>query len=282
MVGGRGTTYSWSAGTPYRPPSPLGSVEMRDGGWSAGGGGLRLGAVAGNSGEGGAGRGSEAQDRRRPTSDHIARRAGTVAADSQQNAPVLEAQATVVKTVAKLIGPAVVHIEADVPSQTLEHNRDPRVEESGSGVIIQRKNHFYVLTNRHVFRDAPRDGIRIYLADGRRLHPQGVLADEGTDVGVLPIEAADLIAAPVGDSDRMEIGDFVLAVGSPFGLSHSVTFGIIIRRGRHDLDLSDDAVRFRISCRPTLHQSRQQRRTVVQLARRGHRHQHGHCQQFGR
>jgi serine protease Do len=161
-----------------------------------------------------------------------------------QNAAVLEAQATVLKTVAKLIGPTVVHIEADVPQQTLEHNRDRHVEEAGSGVIVQRKGRFYVLTNRHVFRNAPAGGIRIYLADGRELHPQRVLEDEETDVGVLAVEAADLIASPVGDSDRMEIGDFVLAVGSPFGLSHSVTFGIISARGRHDLQLGDDSVRF--------------------------------------
>ena len=70
-----------------------------------------------------------------------------------------------------------------------------------------------------------------------------MLEDEETDVGVLAIEAADLLASPVGDSDRMEIGDFVLAVGSPFGLSHSVTFGIIAR-GRHDLQLGADSVRF--------------------------------------
>ena len=157
---------------------------------------------------------------------------------------MLEAQATVVKTVAKLIGPTVVHIEADVPQQTLEHNRNRHVEESGSGVVIQRKGRFYVLTNRHVFRDAPANGIRIGLADGRRLHPQRVLEDQETDVGVLCVEAADLIAAPVGDSDRMEIGDFVLAVGSPFGLSHSVTFGIISARGRHDLQMGDESIRF--------------------------------------
>src|SRR5208337_3995549 len=55
----------------------------------------------------------------------------------EQNAPVLEAQATVLKTVAKLIGPTVVHIEADVPQRTLEHNLDRHVEEAGSGVIIE-------------------------------------------------------------------------------------------------------------------------------------------------
>ena len=111
-------------------------------------------------------------------------------------------------------------------------------------MIIERRGRFYVLTNRHVFRDAPPAGIRIYLADGRELHPARVLEDEETDVGVLAVEAADLIAAPVGDSDRMEIGDFVLAVGSPFGLSHSVTFGIISARGRHDLHMGDELIRF--------------------------------------
>ena len=60
----------------------------------------------------------------------------------------------------------------------------------------------------------------------------------------MAVEAADLIPASLGDSDRMEIGDFVLAVGSPFGLSHSVTFGIISARGRHDLELGDATIRF--------------------------------------
>ena len=90
----------------------------------------------------------------------------------EQNIAVLEAQATVVKTVAKLIGPSVVHIEADVPQQTLEHVGDRHIEEAGSGVIIQRNGRFYVLTNRHVFRNAPPDGTRIRLADGRQLRPQ--------------------------------------------------------------------------------------------------------------
>ena len=66
-----------------------------------------------------------------------------------------------------------------------------------------------------------------------------------TDVAVLAVSAPDLTAAPLGDSDRMEIGDFVLAVGSPFGLSHSVTFGIISAKGRRDLHLGEvDTVQF--------------------------------------
>ena len=162
----------------------------------------------------------------------------------EQNAPVVEAQAAVLKAVAKLLGPTVVHIEADVPRQGLMSAKERQSEESGSGVIIQRGGRYYVLTNWHVFRNAPPEGIRIGLADRRMLHPLRILQDEETDVGVLPIDAADLVAAPLGDSDRMEVGDFVLAAGSPFGLSHSVTFGIISARGRHDLELSDANIRF--------------------------------------
>ena len=62
---------------------------------------------------------------------------------------------------------------------------------------------------------------------------------------MLAVSAPDLTAAPVGDSDRMQIGDFVLAVGSPFGLSHSVTFGIISAKGRRKLALGDaNTIRF--------------------------------------
>jgi serine protease Do len=162
---------------------------------------------------------------------------------------VLEAQSTVVKLVAKLMGPAVVHIEADITSvdrtvsnpaeanPTYNHTR--HVEEAGSGVIIEQNHRYYVLTNRHVVRGAAPAAIRISLADGRLLHPVEVREDRKTDVAVLPISAPDLMPATLGDSSRLEIGDFVLAVGSPFGLSHSVTFGIISAKGRRALRLAE-------------------------------------------
>ena len=161
-----------------------------------------------------------------------------------QHVPALESQALVLKTVAKLVSPTVVFVEADVPQQTLQHSRDRRLEEAGSGVIIQWKNKFYVLTNRHVIQNAPPESVRISLADGRQLHPQRILLDPETDVAVLGVDAPELVPAPLGNSDRMEIGDFVLAIGSPFGLSHSVTFGIISAKGRRDLPLGDATVRF--------------------------------------
>jgi len=152
----------------------------------------------------------------------------------------LESQSAVVKLVAKLMGPAVVHIEADIPPEANPSSmRNRHVEEAGSGVIIERKHRYYVLTNRHVVRGAAPEAIRINLADGRLLHPTEVLEDRKTDVAVLPISAPDLAAASLGDSSRLEIGDFVLAVGSPFGLSHSVTFGIISAKGRRSLRLAE-------------------------------------------
>ena len=157
---------------------------------------------------------------------------------------VLEAQSAVLKIVAKLVGPAVVHIEADIPPEANStFSRGRHVEEAGSGVIIQWKDNYYVLTNRHVIRGTAPEGIKINLSDGRRIHPSKVLEDPETDVAVLAISEPDLIAAAVGDSDRMQIGDFVLAVGSPFGLSHSVTFGIISAKGRRDLRLGETTVR---------------------------------------
>ena len=201
----------------------------------------------------------------------------------EQNAPVLEAQAAVVKAVVKLVDPSVVHIKADVPRRGVLSGRERQIEESGSGVIVQRNGRYYVLTNWHVFRGAPADAIRINLVDGREIHPQRVLQDEETDVGVLAIEPSDLIAATLGDSDRMEIGDFVLAVGSPFGLSHSVTFGIISARGRHDLELGDATIRFQdfLQTDAAINPGNSGG-PLVQPARRGHRHQHGHRQQFRR
>ncbi len=163
----------------------------------------------------------------------------------RRQAEVLEKQAAVVKTVAKLIGPAVVHIEADVSNrQSLQYGSGRHVEESGSGVIVDLKGKFYVLTNRHVIRGAVPEGIKIGLHDGRRIHPAKVWEDPETDIAVMAVSAPDLAASPLGDSDRMEIGDFVLAVGSPFGLSHSVTYGIISAKGRRDLALGGAGVRF--------------------------------------
>lgn len=158
----------------------------------------------------------------------------------RQQAAVVEAQSAVVKLVAKLVGPAVVHITADTaPHSALQVGGGKHLEEAGSGVIVQWDGKYYVLTSRHVIRGASRDGIRIKLADGRRVYPDKIWDDTETDVAVLAITASDLVPGLLGNSDAVEIGDFVLAMGSPFGLSQSVTYGIISAKGRRDLKVGE-------------------------------------------
>ncbi|NLS95236.1 MAG: PDZ domain-containing protein [Planctomycetaceae bacterium] len=163
----------------------------------------------------------------------------------QAHAAVLQAQSDAAKLIVKLVGPAVVHIDADVTDQTVPiHGRRRFREEAGSGVIVRIGDAFCVLTNRHVVNGAAPDKIKITLADGRPIQPKQVWTEMQTDVGVLRIEAPDLVAADVGDSDALEIGDFVFAMGSPFGLSHSVTFGIISAKGRRELELGHSGLEF--------------------------------------
>ena len=162
-----------------------------------------------------------------------------------RHAEVLESQSAVLKIVSKLVGPAVVFIQSNTPSEDGPiFDRAKQIEESGSGVIIEFRGKHYVLTNWHVVRHATAETIRINLADGRAIRPINVLVDPETDVAVMPISATDLVAAPLGDSDRLETGDFVLALGSPFGLNKSVTFGIISARGRRDLRLPGGTTRY--------------------------------------
>jgi serine protease Do len=153
----------------------------------------------------------------------------------------LDREFGLVKRVVKLVTPTVVHIESRPDER---HKGLLHVEEAGSGVIVQFGNTFYVLTNRHVIRHSSEEKIEIHLADGRVFNPTRIWSDRETDVAAMSIDAHGLAAARLGDSDALEIGDFVLAVGSPFGLSQSVTRGIVSAKGRHNLDLGDDDLKW--------------------------------------
>ena len=160
-------------------------------------------------------------------------------------AMALEHQSSLLKKVVKVIKPTVVHIEAKKKEGgNVRYPGRGSVEEAGSGVIIELGDAHYVLTNRHVIKNSQLSEITIRLADGRQIHPRRVWTDLGTDVAVIDVSASELIPARLGDSDQIEIGDFVVAVGSPFGLSHSVTFGIVSAKGRRDLELGSDGVRY--------------------------------------
>jgi serine protease Do len=164
----------------------------------------------------------------------------------RSQAEALERQSAVLKTVVKLVGPTVVHVEADVSSRhALQVQVGParQVEESGSGVLVDLGGKRYVLTSRHVVAGAVPAGIKVNLADGRRVYPDRVWEDRETDVAVMSVSAADLVTARLGNSDQMEIGDFVVAIGAPFGLAHTVTFGIISAKGRRNLELDDPGIK---------------------------------------
>jgi len=98
----------------------------------------------------------------------------------------------------------------------------------GSGVIVSSDG--YILTNNHVVRSA--DEVNVTLSDGRTISAKAVGTDPKTDVAVLKVEAEGLVPAPLGNSDAAEVGEWVLAVGSPFGLEQTVTAGIISAKGR--------------------------------------------------
>ena len=152
----------------------------------------------------------------------------------------LERMSNVVRAVSDLVRPCVVHINASKLER--KGGRTESVEEAGSGVLLRLNQRNWVLTNRHVVVGSRPDEISLKLSDGRRIFPTQVFADELTDVAILLVEEPNLQLARIGDSDRVAIGDFVVAVGSPFGLSHSVTFGIISARGRRDLTLGEERI----------------------------------------
>lgn len=101
----------------------------------------------------------------------------------------------------------------------------------GSGVIISEDG--YILTNNHVVEGADKDGVSVAFADGKTEYTANIVGtDPATDVAVLKIEAKNLTPITIGDSEHLEVGDVVLAVGNPFGVGQSVTLGIVSALGR--------------------------------------------------
>jgi serine protease Do len=142
--------------------------------------------------------------------------------------------------VARKVSPAVVAVEAVKPAPARSGSSKSRsVDESGSGVLIRIARHpgIYVLTNNHVIQQAPPDQITISLYDNRILKPTKVWADPESDVAVLLLNGPDLPTAALGDSDKVRVGQWVLAIGSPFGLNQTVTHGIISARERGQVSL---------------------------------------------
>ena len=159
--------------------------------------------------------------------------------------------------VLKKVMPAIVNVAVqgivpnDVPMAPEENDPRGRGQEApddgqprkfqsiGSGVIVDPE-HGIILTNDHVIRNATL--VTVTLNDGRRLKARIIGSDSATDVAVLKIDAKNLKSLPIGDSDQAEVGDFVMAIGNPFGLnsfgnSQSATFGIVSAKQRSDLNI---------------------------------------------
>ena len=146
----------------------------------------------------------------------------------------------------KRVAPAVVNIRVsqtvDAPSiygdemfrRFFGIPDDPRgrsreVASAGSGVIVDSENG-YILTNHHVVENA--DRIQISLLNDETLDAEVVGSDAATDIAVLKVDPEGLTELPIGESDTLEVGDFVIAIGNPFGLGHTVTSGIVSALGR--------------------------------------------------
>jgi Do/DeqQ family serine protease len=161
-----------------------------------------------------------------------------------------DAQKATVASVVRMITPGVVNIATRVV-ETVDNPllQDPQFRQmfgipdealrrearsAGSGVIVDAKRGF-VLTNNHVVEKAT--AIEVTTKDNRRFPAELVGRDAETDIAVLKIRPDRLTAVPLGDSDLLEVGDFVLAIGNPFGLGQAVTSGIVSALGRTGLGI---------------------------------------------
>ena len=184
-----------------------------------------------------------------------ARQRDELYAQISQEVDLIEKQHSLLRRVVRFVSPTVVHIEAvkDEPfpdrnsaggnsdlRQGKSENR--KIEEAGSGVIVQIGTGNFVITNRHVIHAAALQNIKVEMDSGIALKPIKVWDDAPTDIAVIDIGRNDLSVAKIADSRMIEMGDFVFAVGSPFGLNHSVSYGIVSAKGRRNLELGSKQI----------------------------------------
>ena len=147
--------------------------------------------------------------------------------DIPEDPEILDAYSRAVVDVVEKDGPAVVHI-AVKQKQAPRSRRRPEAEGSGSGVIIAPDG--YVVTNSHVIERA--SAIRVNMADGISYPAEAAGRDAATDLALIRVPAAGLPSAPLGNSEKLRVGQLAIAIGNPFGFQSTVTSGVISALGR--------------------------------------------------
>jgi len=161
--------------------------------------------------------------------------------------------------IARSVSPAVVYIQVDkvverqavqdlspfnddlfqrffgAPPSTQGRSQQRHATGQGSGFLISEDG--YILTNNHVVDGA--DKVTVRLEDGREFTAKTVGTDAHADVAVVKVDAKNLPVLQLGDSDRLQVGEWVVAIGNPFGLSHTLTAGIVSAKGRNAVGISD-------------------------------------------
>ncbi|MCZ6644816.1 MAG: DegQ family serine endoprotease [SAR324 cluster bacterium] len=182
---------------------------------------------------------------------------GAAMADVTDDIKALQRASKARAAIIKRISPAVVHIRVEKTVKGSEQPQEPsqdffddeffrrffqprmprefKQRGLGSGSIVDKRG--YIITNNHVVAGA--DKITVKLPDGRQFEAKLVGADRPTDLAVIKIEGKDLPVANFGDSDELEVGESVIAIGNPFGLEQTITAGIVSAKGRSQVGLTD-------------------------------------------